>query len=363
MGKRNRATAVTADRLATRHRTGWARTSRRRPEQRRPHITRRAAVFEQALLAGGFVVLFTLLPHALVGDDLQRFSDVQALLHHARLSDSRYSLVGPLLSSPFLLLGSVLGSPEWWAARFNVIVVAVGAYVAWRLVRGHVDASLYRRVLLVLLFASYLSNRLRDFNAEVLTATAVALGILCLVTDRHLVLGWAAIVLAVVNTPAAVLGLVGVAVAQTLATRRLRHLLPVLVAAALIMAEAWARRGGPLTSGYARDHGARTSLPFSGLPGFSYPIVLGVLSILFSFGRGLVFFTPGLLLWLGAGTRRLVRPYRRTMVLMLLVVAGLVLVYAKWWAWYGGVSWGPRFFVFAGAARLGPDCGAPDPGR
>ena len=153
--------------------------------------------------------------------------------------------------------------------------------------RGHVDASLYRRILLVLLFASYLANRLRDFNAEVLSATAIALGILCLVTDRHVVLGWAAIVLAVVNTPAALLGLVAVAAAQCLATRRLRYLLPVLVAVALIMAEAWIRRGGPLTSGYSGDHGFRTLLPYSGRPGFSYPIVLGVLSILFSFGRGL----------------------------------------------------------------------------
>jgi hypothetical protein len=33
--------------------------------------------------------------------------------------------------------------------------------------------------------------------------------------------------------------------------------------------------------------------------------------------------------------------------LLLLFVAGLVLVYAKWWAWYGGLSWGPRFFVIA----------------
>jgi hypothetical protein len=32
---------------------------------------------------------------------------------------------------------------------------------------------------------------------------------------------------------------------------------------------------------------------------------------------------------------------------MALFVAGLVVVYAKWWAWYGGLSWGPRFFVFA----------------
>jgi len=29
------------------------------------------------------------------------------------------------------------------------------------------------------------------------------------------------------------------------------------------------------------------------------------------------------------------------------VVVGLVLVYARWWAWYGGAAWGPRFFLFA----------------
>ena len=25
----------------------------------------------------------------------------------------------------------------------------------------------------------------------------------------------------------------------------------------------------------------------------------------------------------------------------------MVLVYARWWAWYGGAVWGPRFFLFA----------------
>ncbi|HEX8628006.1 MAG TPA: hypothetical protein VF755_07530, partial [Catenuloplanes sp.] len=31
----------------------------------------------------------------------------------------------------------------------------------------------------------------------------------------------------------------------------------------------------------------------------------------------------------------------------LLFTAGLVLVYAPWWAWYGGMTWGPRFLLFA----------------
>ena len=87
-------------------------------------------------------------------------------------------------------------------------------------------------------------------------------------------------------------------------------------------------------------------LPYSGRAGFSYPLLFGLLSIVFSFGRGLVFFTRTAAL-AGGRTRRLVRDERHFIVLMLVFVVGLILAYAKWWAWYGGLSWGPRFFVFA----------------
>ena len=253
----------------------------------------------------------------------------------------------PLASAPFLLLGEVVASPEWWAARFNVIVVAVGLGVGFRLLRTRIDEALFRQFALVLLFASLLTNRLRDYNAEVLTATLVAIGIVLITSRRHVVAGWVAIVVGVVNTPAAIVGLAFVAVAEALRQRRLRPLLWIAVAAGSIMLEAWIRRGGPLTTGYAGDHGIKTVLPYSGRAGFSYPLLFGLLSIVFSFGRGLVFFTPGLLLWLGGRTRRLVRDERHFIVLMLVFVVGLIVAYAKWWAWYGGLSWGPRFFVFA----------------
>jgi hypothetical protein len=31
----------------------------------------------------------------------------------------------------------------------------------------------------------------------------------------------------------------------------------------------------------------------------------------------------------------------------MLYLAGMVLVYGSWWAWYGGLAWGPRFLTFA----------------
>ena len=296
---------------------------------------------ETALLVVGFGVLFVLLPHSLMGDDFARFTSIEQLLHHGHVSDSRYSLVMPLVSVPLLLAGEVVRTPEWWAAHFNVILVAAGAVILFWLLRDRVDRSVLRRALLVLLFASLLTNRLRDYNAEVLTAVLVTVGIVLVTAVRRAALGWAAVVIGVVNTPAALVGAALLAVAEAWRTKRLRHLLVPVVAAALIMLEAWIRRGGPLTTGYEHDHGVRTLLPYSGKSGFSYPFLLGVLAILFSFGRGLVFFTPGLLLGFWRSTRRPV------VGLMLLFVAGLVLVYAKWWAWYGGLSWGPRFFVFA----------------
>jgi hypothetical protein len=299
------------------------------------------------LIGVGFAVLFFLLPHGLVGDDFARFADIETLIHHRQLSSSQFSLVMPLVSAPFLLLGEVIHSPNWWAARFNVIVVATGVLAAFRLLRGRMDAGLLAKLVLLLLFASFLTNRLRDYNAEVFTATAVALGIVLLVTGRNGFIGWTAIVIGVVNVPATLVGLMLIAVNEAVRRRRLRCLLPVLVAAALIMIESWVRRGGPLVTGYEGNHGFRTILPYSGKAGFSYPFLLGVLSILFSFGRGLLFFTPGIALWLSSRTRRLARPYRAATVLMLLFLCGQILVYAKWWAWYGGLSWGPRFFVFA----------------
>jgi hypothetical protein len=306
---------------------------------------RRAAI-ETGLIVGGLLVLLFVLPHELLGDDTTRFADVEQLIHHGHLTGSRFSLVGPLASAPLLLLGEVVGSPAWWAARFNVFVAAVGLGAGYALTRGRVSPGLFRTFALVLLFASFLTERLRNYGAEPFTAALVVLGTLAVASGWYRRIGWVAIVLGVVNTPAAIVGLALVSVARTLRARRLRPLLAPVAAALLIMLEAWVRRGGPLTTGYEHDFSFTTFMPYSGRTGFSYPFVPGLVSILFSFGRGLVFFMPGLLLWIGRRTRRLV-PSREWVILQLLVVAGLVLVYAKWWAWYGGDSWGPRFFVVA----------------
>lgn len=84
----------------------------------------------------------------------------------------------------------------------------------------------------------------------------------------------------------------------------------------------------------------------TGYPGqpFNHPFLSGVYGFLFSPGRGLFVFVP-LTLVAVAGARW---AWRRAPVIT--AAAGLLLVarvlfYASWWAWDGGVAWGPRFLL------------------
>jgi hypothetical protein len=305
----------------------------------------RARRVEHALIAAGFLIEFFVVPHKVFGDNTYRLRDIESLLHNGHLTHSKFSIVMPLASVPFLLAGRVVKSQEWWAGRFNMFVVAAGACAAWRLLRGRVDPALLRRTLLMLLAASLLADRLREYGADVFSATLIALGILCIVTNQYTFLGWTGIVLAVVNTPAAIGGLVVLVAVEVFRTRRMWCMGALVATGALIELEKAVRGAGPVTE--IGDHGYRTLLPYSGHPGFSFPLMLGIVSILFSSGRGLIFFTPGLFLWMDGTTRRAAGALRHPTSLMILVIAGFVAVYAKWWAWYGGVAWGPRYFTLA----------------
>jgi hypothetical protein len=159
--------------------------------------------------------------------------------------------------------------------------------------------------------------------------------------------GWTLLVIGVANTPAAIVGLLFVALKYAFEKRRLTPLMSVAAAAALILLESWIRRGSPFLTGYEGNAGARTVMPYSGLPGFSYPFLFGLLSILFSFGKGLAFYTPGLLLRMRRDDVPRAPRIRECYQCWLLFLTGLVIVYAKWWAWYGGTTWGPRFFLVA----------------
>ncbi|GIG60495.1 hypothetical protein Lfu02_48670 [Longispora fulva] len=309
------------------------------------------AVTETVLIVLGLVGFLVLLPHDIGGDASKRFEALSALIWHGRLIGNEYSLVGPLFATPLLLLGHWVGHEAAWTQEFNTLVFALGVYVSWRLLRGHLPGALLRRFFLVLIAGSMFAAHVTGFNAEVFTAMGVGVGLTAVAVRVGIALGWTAAVLGVVNTPAVALGLGLVVVRRGLETKRLRYGLVVLATAALILGESWLRRGSPFASGYEGNAGYRTIMPYSGLEGFSYPFLLGLLSLLLSFGKGLVFYAPGLLLPVRATMRRFpLSPdadLRRLYSWWLLFLAGLILIYSPWWAWYGGFTWGPRFLLFA----------------
>jgi hypothetical protein len=302
--------------------------------------------FEDALIVIGFPILLFCVPHELFLDGETRFNFLDNLLTRGALSPARYSLVGPLVASPLWALGHVLVSPSWWCARFNTLcflcfVLALGA-----LIRRRAGAELARKLVLVLIAASMFPNHTRGFFGEVFTVSAVGLG-LALTTLEGRGAGWVLTMLGVANAPASLVGLAAVSTRETVARKRLRYLAPVLGAAGLIALEAWLRRGSPWRTGYEGDRGPHTLMPYSGRPGFSYPFALGLLSIVSSPGKGLIFFAPGLALSATSALRRDARGLFACQGAWLAFLVGLVLVYSKWWAWYGGWFWGPRFFLFA----------------
>jgi hypothetical protein len=300
---------------------------------------------EWILVALG-VIVYIALPHYIDGDAAVRYDTLEWLVRHAHLSNSRYPIIQELATIPLYVVGAMARSSYAFVARFNMLVFFGGLAALFMLLRGAIDVDVIRRFLLLLIAGSMFPYHTENYYGEVFAAVMVAVGLALWGRGRFRG-GTVAVVAGVTNAPATIGGLALVAAHYGWRSRRwARWAIPPVLALAIILGEAWIRRGGPLVTGYAGDAGARTVLPYSSRPGFSYPIILGVLSELFSFGKGIVFFAPGLLLVL-AKRERFSRTIEEFWVTSMLFLCGIILVYGKWWAWYGGWYWGPRFLLFA----------------
>jgi hypothetical protein len=109
-------------------------------------------------------------------------------------------------------------------------------------------------------------------------------------------------------------------------------LLPQVAAGLVLAAYNVARTGHLLDLGYAADET------------FATPLWQGLAGLLFSPGKSLFLYSPILLAAL-FGIPALLRRDRAMALLSLGVVAVYPLVYARWFMWWGGWSWGPRFLV------------------
>lgn len=295
------------------------------------------------LLAGIAIALATFAPdiHA---DGTVRFDAVRALMR-GEVPAIKYSLIQPALTVPLVYVGRFFYIGIWTVAtHFNIVVFLILGLSLWSRLARLYSPWVATRTLLILLSASMLPHHLRHYFGEVLSAMAIATGFLY-ARDRPV---WAValLMIGVGNSPAL---LVPVGVAALLLIRQAPAAMAGTGAAVLLIAvEIYVKFGMVWNSPYlaAEEKGYETVLPYSGLPGFSYPAFFGILSVLFSFGKGLVWFIPGLLTLFDRTVTQRLRVWGTPVGWALTAFCvSIVLVYSRWWAWYGGNFWGPRFFL------------------
>ncbi len=304
--------------------------------------TRLAAWGETSLLVVAVALQWDL-GASVGGDGYYRYQDLEALLlrgdlHPQSPEGAGYSLILPLLAAPLYLLGRPSGQPDVFVAYLNLLVYTALLPLAFVALRGPLGASTARRFLLLLLTGSMFTHHLSAFYAEVTATLFCGIGLWGVAQQRTW--GWFLLAVGAVSTPALLLPLAVVCAAQAFADRRLKSFWPAGFAAGLYLAESRLRRGAFTSMHYLQDHALG-----SDRIGFSNPLLSGVANILTSFGKGLIFYVPGLFLPVPASS--LAPALLRWRRLMLLFTAGMVPVYAKWWDWSGDWFWGPRFFLFA----------------
>jgi hypothetical protein len=274
---------------------------------------------------------------------------MDTLVHQQQITSMRYSMVGPLFSLPLWPISSFFNDPTIVIARYNFVLFAIFLLILYLWLRKWFDQRLLLTFLLLLAFGSMFPGHLINYYGEVFSAVCLALGSVALATNKP-VLGWLLSILAVLNTPALFVPFLLMVIYLTWETKQVRILILLPAVLVLLLLENYIRTGSIIEvfqTYLAGDHGFQTVLPYSGRAGYSYPFVLGVLSTLLSFGKGLVFFCSGLLL-IGWAWKHISDPVeRKLLILWSIIVVGLIMAYASWWSWYGGWYWGPRFFLFA----------------
>ena len=307
-------------------------------------------VLETAFIITGLAMIFFFFQRSTGGDGWLRYQDLLAVLSH-HTPQSKYSIIGPLFSLPLLFMGRAAGHQYDWIITYNFVLFTISLPIVYFSLQHVLDHRLLRHFFLLLIVASMFTAHLAFYYGEVFTALFVGFGLLLAGLRFTAPFSWVAIALGIANTPATVVALGLTIVKKIFDEKRFRYLLLLLLAAACILAESYFRRGNIFSNGYTNDHGVKSVVPYSGLPGFSYPFFFGVLSLLFSFGKGLLFYASGLLLPVRKTLLRLQKERHfhiyQVYTLWVCFVIGLILVYARWWAWHGAIFWGPRFLLFA----------------
>lgn len=297
---------------------------------------------------------------------------IPALIEHGFLRPGwdgtwfvRYPLGQPLLAVPFYWIGRIAGGAASPATRLFIKMLPALAMAGAGALLYEWSARMWgaRKALgltALLAFATPAAVYARLFFAEAVIALCLLLGFRWLSIGRGawvalggLALGWAVWTRegAAAALPAATLYLL-------LQGRTWRERFSSLgwwgvglgIPLSLLLWHNTYRFGSPFLHGYQGE-------------AFNTPLLEGILGLLISPGRGLVWYAPPVLLALPGGVSLWQRD--RKLVLMVAVLfAGYLALYGRWWAWDGGWAWGPRFLVpmipfllLIGGAALQPPVG------
>lgn len=300
--------------------------------------------FERFLIFTGVIYYLFVFPHGIHGDGTARFVWLEHFLTTGESLGTKYPLIGPLISSPLYFIGKLIKTPHWWLSRFNTFIFLGFLALLYRSLRSRFSEGAMRRLILMLMVGTMYPMHITDYYGEVFSSTMACLSLLFFLNEKSIP-AYITSILSVMNMPASLVATAFANAYYAISRHRARHVLIVVAGAAAIALENQLRFGSAVFGGYTADVGAKTFSPYSGQPRFSFPLFFGLLSLLFSFGKGLVFYTPGFL--------ALLNPYRNPdkqlqvfIRAMCFYSLGLILVYAKFWSWYGGWFWGPRFMLF-----------------
>lgn len=309
------------------------------PALKRPR-TRWVAATLLVLTAAAFM---TRMPTHASYDDETRRQAVLALVD-GHWSTMKYSMVMPLLAVVPYRLAQAVGQGDFFLRHFNLFVWAAWSLlVGWRLslLRGTRFAAAVVTLSSVSMLAAYLTT----FNAEALSLMMMSAGLFLLLDAGGRGARAAGVMLTALGAAVVPVQVVGLALVGLVRLVRRRD--PWILAAA-VMAVAAGVVDVAVTQhqfGFTKYSVEGTTfevLPWGAVHNFGYPFVFGLLAVLFSFGRGLVWYMPSLFL---ADSRRPNDPVDEWRRVLTVLVAVMVPIYARWWSWYGGVSFGPRFFL------------------
>lgn len=301
---------------------------------------------------GSALVVLTVAIHIAVaspfvgGDGYARYEMVVQLATGEFSSLAKYPIVQPLITLAFGSVLSIFGADLNAAASyFNLMVFFGGLAVMYARIFHLFDHNTANSFAILAVGFGMFPHYVPQFFGEVLTSVLLMLSLLFY---RRKVIFYGCLVLSILNAPAMIPAAVLALLALAWVERSWQPLVAIALIAGLFMAEHQLKYGDPLGSPYGSDgeRGLQTVMPYSGLPGFSYPLLFGLLSLVFAFGKSVFLFIPTLFfLWREKLTTLLPVPPRYLAIMALFVVV-VMITFAKWWAWYGGWSWGARFFLF-----------------